>query len=498
MSRLSREKKREQKHAGGPAAAVAPLDVHVRGGGTATISGVPVAAVEGEEIQRAVLGHLHRIALATGHPVLATVHDERIGYVVPLRVEADGSSHFTAEPLRTAMATAASTATATQTAPSPQAPPAPPVAREAMPEAHAARLPAAPPVADAERPSPPRHDAPTHFLRPVAEPVRDAAPTFPLRAVPEPQPERKAEAERAPEPTTREPAHERGPAQEPVQAPVRDAAPEPAQEPTPEPAPQDDVPALGTVTAPTGVFGPPPAMDERPAPEAAVIAPPPAPAPLPAPTPLPFPPGASAPEPTPLVPEGLVRDRVSDPDPDSRPTPARGFDAVAEAVLGDDPRTLHDVGGVPALLGEPIAQINEAVRAGRIDAASALAERTVLEASGTLGPEHPEVLRLRELMAYIAYLGGDPLRAFHVSLDLARIRRRDRDAEAAYGNVQSAAAAWRAVRDPRQGLNLGTELLGLWTELTTEEGPAADDVEELESARARMLRLADRARTAGA
>jgi hypothetical protein len=145
-----------------------------------------------------------------------------------------------------------------------------------------------------------------------------------------------------------------------------------------------------------------------------------------------------------------------------------------------------------------LAQINEAVRAGRIDAAAALAERTVSEASGTLGPEHAEVLRLRELTAYIAYLAGDPLRSFHLSLDLARIRRRTRDAEAAYGNVQSAAAAWRAVRDPLQGLSLGTELLALWTELTSEEGPAAEDIEQLESARARMLRLADRARNSGA
>ncbi|MDX3248873.1 tetratricopeptide repeat protein, partial [Streptomyces sp. ME18-1-4] len=198
----------------------------------------------------------------------------------------------------------------------------------------------------------------------------------------------------------------------------------------------------------------------------------------------------------PLLPDDLVSESVFD--PDSKPTPARGFDAVAEAVLGDDPRTLQGDGGCPALLGEQMARVNEAVRTGRIDAAAALAEQTVLEASGTLGPEHPEVLRLRELGAYIAYLAGDPLRAFHVSLDLARIRRSARDGEAAYGNVQSAAAAWRAVRDPVQGLNLGTELLGLWTELTAEEGPAAEDVEQLESARARMLRLAERARRSGA
>ncbi|WP_109003225.1 hypothetical protein [Streptomyces rishiriensis] len=520
MSRLSREKKREQKPAGRTAAVVAPLDVHVRGGGTATIGGVPVVAAEGEEIQRAVLGHLHRIALATGHPVLAAVRDERIGYVVPLRVEPDGSSHFTAEPLRTPAAHPAP-APAAHPAPAPAAPPARPAppapapgvtgqsASDGQSVHHAAVTPEeqqqpsspsspAPPSSlapQSSQPSRPRDGKPTHFLRQVSEPVRDATPTFPLRAVPDPEP-----------------------------------VPEPAlsPKPVPEPGPgvQDDVPSLGTVTAPTGVFGPPPAMDEPPHPDTAPGTPleatltptrTPAPTPCPpppvsVPTPLPLPvPGtgsaslpasaatlaaapAPAPAPTPFLPDGLV----SEPDPDFKPTPARGFDAVAEAVLGDDPRTLHGVGAVPALLGEPMAQINEAVRAGRTDVAAGLAERTVLEASGTLGPEHPEVLRLRELMAYIAYLGGDPLRAFHVSLDLAQIRRRTGDAEAAYGNVQSAATAWRAVRDPLQGLNLGTELLGLWTELIAEEGPAADDVEELESARARMLRLAERARKAGA
>ncbi|MEV1064424.1 tetratricopeptide repeat protein [Streptomyces sp. NPDC050263] len=463
MSRLSREKMREQQHPGRPAAVVAPLDVHVRGGGTATIGGVPVTAVDGEEIQRAVLSHLHRIALATGHPVLATVHDDRIGYVVPLRVEPDGSSHFTAEPLRTPAVAAA-------------------VREEPLP------VPNEPARLEDERPpSPPQHDKPTHFLHPAAEPVCDRAPTFPLRAVPDP--DAKPERTTAPAPQT-----------------DTDTAPEPTDT---APEPRDDVPALGTVSAPTGVFGPPPQMDEQPTPDTTpdftsdstpISTPIPLPLPLPLPHSHPIPASAPAPPsaPTPFVPDEVVSASVAAAEADLKPTPARGFDAVAEAVLGDDPRALHGEGGVPALLGEPVAQINEAVRAGRIDAAAGLAERTVQEASGTLGPEHPEVLRLRELTAYIAYLAGDPLRAFHVSLDLARISRRARDAEAAYGNVQSAAAAWRAVRDPLQGLNLGTELLGLWTELSTEEGPAADDVEQLESARARMLRLAERARKSGA
>ena len=65
--------------------------------------------------------------------------------------------------------------------------------------------------------------------------------------------------------------------------------------------------------------------------------------------------------------------------------------------------------------------------------------------------------------------------------------------EAAYGSLHGAATAWRAVRDPALGLELGRDLLGLWTELVAEGGPAAEDVEELESARARMDRLAARA-----
>ncbi|CAM5701392.1 tetratricopeptide repeat protein [Streptomyces aurantiogriseus] len=452
MSRLSREKKREQQQAGRPAAVVAPLDVHVPGGGTATIGGVPVVAADGQEIQHAVLGHLHRIALATGHPVVATVHDERIGYVVPLRVDPDGSSHFTGEPLRVGPPRETGPAAA-PVASAPEADPAPSAAPVQEPSAQ------------------PQRDKATHFLRtvpesastsapastpvpePVKEPVKEPAPTFPLRTVPEPWDDIPASDIRASD------------------------------------IPASDVPAPGTVSAPTGVFGPPPTMDAPPDPEAHRT-PDSEPAPVPDPEPAPLL--------DPKADSGLGLGLDLGLDPDSKPTPARGFDAVAEAVLGDDPRSLPGKDGGPALLGEPMARINEAVRAGRIETAAALAEQTVTEASGTLGPEHPEVLRLRELTAYIAYLAGDPLRSFHLSLDLARIGRRTRDAEAAYGNVQSAAAAWRAVRDPFQGLNLGTELLGLWTELTTEEGPAADDVEQLESARARMTRLAERARNAGA
>ncbi|MER7483879.1 tetratricopeptide repeat protein [Streptomyces sp. NPDC126510] len=441
MSRLSREKKREHKQAAHAATPAAPIDVHVPGAGTdvgggaggmsdgASVGGVPVFAAPGEEIQRAVLNRLHHIALATGHPVLATIRDERIGYVVPLQVDPDGSSHFTAEPVATA-------------------PPEPQHARDVgattPPEPQHARSSGA--MAPPSEPPHPPGDSATHVLRPVPDRGRGSAPTFRLRAVPEPQP-----------------------TEEVVPTFELRAVPE-SKEATPEDAPPAPGPAMppGTVAPPTGAFGPPPPMDARP---------------------LPVPEARPAPRPAPVPEDALI---AADPDP--KPTPPRGFDAVAEAVLGDEPLTAPGDSVAPALLAEPIARINEAVKEGRIEEAAGLAEQTLVQASGTLGPEHPEVLRLSELTAYIAYLAGDPLRACRLSLDLAGAHRRAGDAEAAYGNVESAATAWRAVRDPALGLELGRDLIGLWTELAAEGGPAAEEVERLESARARMGRLTERAR----
>ncbi|MEV0485596.1 tetratricopeptide repeat protein [Streptomyces sp. NPDC050508] len=434
MSRLSREKKREQKRAARSAPAASPFEVRVPvdgpGAGGASIGGVPVTVPPGEEIQQVVLTHLHRIATATGHPVQATIHDDRIGYVVPLQIDTDGSSHFTGEPRATGVPASV------------PFPPSPPAVVEPQPEPEDRR---------------PDRDAATHLLRAVAEPQTsgEVVPTFPLRAVPE------SAGESAPT----FPLH---------------AVPESAQGGTP----------LGSVQPPTGEFGPPPAMDARPAvtdvPETA-HAPGVTPSPYSAPPLTP----ERAPRPAPIPIPDLA---LTAPEPDPKPTPARGFDAVAEAVLGDEPVTTDGAG--TAFLVEPMVRINEAVKAGRIDEAAELAERTVADAAAGLGPEHPEVLRLRELAAYIAYLAGDPLRSFHLSLDLARIRHRAHDVEAAYGNVQSAATAWRAVRDPEQGLALGRDLIDLWTELATEDGPAVDDIEQLESARARMGRLTERARRA--
>ncbi|WP_225835423.1 hypothetical protein [Streptomyces sp. NK08204] len=356
MSRLSFEKKRAQQ----PVAHAATVHVRVSGTGTASVGGTAVQAAPGEDVRQAVLNHLQRLAISIGAPVVATVHDESVGCVVPLEVSTDGSSRVAGEPARLGPGTRAA--------------------------------------------------------------VRAAVPPR-------------------------------------------------------------------TVQVPTGRFGPAPAMGS------AVETPSPAPSTAPAPA------IASAPAPVPTKSPVAVPEAVAPlPDPEagfaSAHTRARGFDAVAEEVLGDGPVTETAEGA--ELLTEPMTRINEAVRTGRIGTAAELADRTVAEATGVLGPRHPEVLHLRELTAYIAYLAGEPVRACRLSLDLARLRRRAQDSDAAYGNVQSAATAWRAVRDPEEGLRLGRDLIDLWTDLMAEPGPAADDPRPLECARARMVRLTDRAAGAAA
>ncbi|MDL5203154.1 tetratricopeptide repeat protein [Streptomyces sp. ALI-76-A] len=576
MARLSRDKKRDHQRPAAPEAA--PIDVHVPasgpGAGGASVGGVRVVPASGQEIQHAVLNHLHRIAAAGGHTVLATVHDDRIGYVVPLRVNPDGSSDYAAEPTRVAPAgergvpgtpggpggptgpeapvpgaargsevpgipgeprgsgalgmrgstgagmrtgtgagttgvpggvpgSAAERAGGPVPVPAPGPPPVWPDAAASHEPEEPARLaptggpqvsgrpegpgpagpaapfgtPAAPGVPAASRAVRPqwaRYDQSTHVLREVPEPARDAESTFSVRALPD---EASSGAEAAPTSTPRALPEPR-PAQAHAQAPAS----------TPAPA-SSSSPAPGTVAAPTGVFGPPPVMDTRTAPLSA-SAPDRGPMQAPAPAP-PSPPARTTPSRmSPFL--GPAPDDDLDPAP--KPAPPRGFDAVAEAVLGDGHLTAPGDDTTPALLAEPVARITEAVNAGRTDTASELAERTVAQASQSLGPEHPEVLRLRELTAYVAYLADDPVRSFHLSLDLAGVHHRTRDADAAYASLQSAVTAWRAVRDPHQGLDLGQALIARWTELTAEDGPAVDDIEQLEKARVRMGRLADRAR----
>lgn len=417
MSRFSRgEKKRQQGRpqpgAGQPSGpGLTPIEVHVSADGQATVGGMPVVAGPGESVQSAVLNYLHRLVLATGHAVAATVHDERIGFSTPLQVMADGSSHFAGEPRRLAAGTIAETAGGPTTMG--------PV------ESTAARSVAPQPFVDAQT-----------TVAPQGQREQDANRTTRLlRAVPDPEPE--------PEPDTAAPEPTAGQAHEGVPAPASPVGGEHASAVAPEALPAA-VPASEAV---------------------------PEPAPAPAPAAAPSPAATAVPALDPL------------------PAPAPEAPSASQAA----PTPAADQTVAPSLLAEPVLRINEALQMGRIETAAAMAEQTISSATKTLGKEHPEVLQLRELAAYIAYLAGDAQRSFTLSMDLARIRRRRRDARA-HANVQSAAAAWRAVRDPSQGLALGRELIGLWSELVNDGGPAAAEAHQLEAVRARMDRLAERAR----
>ncbi|MEU7967116.1 hypothetical protein AB0D09_27125 [Streptomyces sp. NPDC049097] len=744
MTRLSRDQKRGRSASGavsegGAETGTAPIEVRVpmAPGAETTVGGAPVSVRPGEEAQEVVLDHLHRRALATGRPVVATVHDERIGYVVAIRVYVDGSSEYAAEPVQMGTTGTADApqaprrdeptydrrpVDAEQPAPGASAPtfpltavrepsgpsaPHPPTGSGPVPPAGVAgvrssgggagasvrgaasestgsgpvppagvrssgggagtsvrgaasestgsgpvppvgvrssgggagmSVPGAGPESTGSRPVRPATSSsgspsvpppvpamrPTRPTAPPVAPVAPAgtgasastapqpaqappavvwasAPVSPDRPVPPPAvpsvpapgpqpapaapataqatgpvpPDRPASAPAASSvrssssavrPPAAAPSSGQGPAPRPesreagrdvaqgrpggtVSTFVLRAVPEdaalisaesgPAQalpagdadggRPTstgPEPAPAPQAP--GTVSAPTGTFGPPPVIPAGPlAPSSSQATPAPTPLSRRATTGAP-PPSAAAPPPawpaaapssveTPEVLAPPATDADSEPDrysaPDWKPTappktvpvaeveeeakepPVREFDSMAEAVLAPDSGAVPpDGAGGP--IAEPMARINAAVKQGRIEEAAALAERTVAEASASLGDDHPDVLRLRELTAYIAYLATDVLRSFHLSLELARLRHRLGDSRGAYGNVQSAAAAWRAVRDPIQGLHLGRDLIAVWSELAASEGPAADDLDQLEQARNRMGRLADRARVA--
>lgn len=414
MSRFSRDQKHARRTV--TAARPVPVEVHVPASGGATVGGTPVPETPGEAVHISVLNYLHHLTRSTGHPVHATVRDERIGFVVPIQVSVDGASTFTGEPLRV---------------PGPPRPPGP-----LRTEHQASRS----WTAD------PQDAVPAAAVRETAMPTavvpEDALPET---AVPETA-VRATAVPAVPETAVREQGGADGKSgRRDVATFALRALPEPGTAAT-----------RNLSAVPESAAGEPPRVALAAQLQGAVAA------------------------------ELGELAQLTEP---VKPTPARGFDAVAEAVL--EPT---DSAEQPALLAEPVARINEAVRNGQIEAAAALAEQTVGSASQSIGEEHPEVLRLRELTAYIAYLAGDAARSFHLSLELARVCRRRGDTQAAYGNIQSAASAWRAVRDPEQGLNLGHDLIHVWSELAAEDGPAAEDIDQLDSARSRMTRLAERAR----
>ncbi|MFJ1863763.1 hypothetical protein ACIOD1_03945 [Streptomyces sp. NPDC088097] len=178
-----------------------------------------------------------------------------------------------------------------------------------------------------------------------------------------------------------------------------------------------------------------------------------------------------------------VPEEPAPPAPVPQPVPAPSPVPPARPVPAPSPVPAHPVGD---LVAGPGARIQEALLSGRIEWAATLAQQSVNAAAERLGWESPEVLQLRELNAYVAFVAGDSRRAFHSSMEIARVRS-GRDDPQAIQSVLNAAAAWIKVTDPAEGIRMGRDLLALWTAL-----PGADAA-QLESARARMARLEQRA-----
>ncbi|MET8691965.1 hypothetical protein ABZV65_05405 [Streptomyces bauhiniae] len=542
MSRLSFEKRRADR----------PVQVRVSATG-ASVAGAPVRRAPDEDIHDAVLNHLRDLALSHGTPIRATIHDDAAGCVVPLEVAPDGTSRMTGEPTR--LPAAPGTVQPPRGVFGP-----PPVMGGAEGEPIPARKPrggsgtvnfrkpklgsgygarsgselplGAEPAADSGRelvpgamPGPGRvlggEVAPDSGPEPVfgatatpelalgAKPAPASGPdsVFGATAAPVPAPELALGAKPAP---ASGPDSVLGAAAAPGPAPELALGAKPAPASGPDSvlgaaAASGPAPEFALVAKPAPASGPDSVLGvtaaSGPAPEFALVA---KPAPGPAPDSAL---GATAalgpaaelalgarPAPTPS-PE-LVLGPKPTPEADPEPIPPSRFDAIAEEMLAEAP--VGETADGAEVWTAALARVGDAVRDGEVERAAELASRAVAKASGALGPRHPEVLHLRELCAYIAYLTGDPARAFDLSLDLARKRAESGDPSAAYSNVRSAATAWRAVGDAEQALRMGRELIDVWTALAAKPGPAASDPRPLESAHTRMTRLTARAAAAEA
>ncbi|MFC9156350.1 tetratricopeptide repeat protein [Streptomyces bauhiniae] len=498
MSRLSFEKRRADR----------PVQVRVSATG-ASVAGAPVRRAPDEDIHDAVLNHLRDLALSHGTPIRATIHDDAAGFVVPLEVAPDGTSRMTGEPTRL------------PAAPGTVQPPRgvfgpPPVMGGAEGEPIPARKPrGGSGTVNFRKPKLGSGYKAGSGVGPELTPGVEAAPELALGAKPAADSGRELVPGAMPGPG-RVLGDEVAPASGPELVFGATATPElalgaksaPASGPdsvfgataAPVPAPElalgaKPAPASGpdSVLGATAASGPAPelALGAKPAPASgpdSVLGAAAAPGPAaelalgarPAPTPSPE----------------LVLGPKPTPEADPEPIPPSRFDAIAEEMLAETP-VGETADGAEAWTAA-LARVGDAVRDGEVERAAELASRAVAKASGALGPRHPEVLHLRELCAYIAYLTGDPARAFDLSLDLARKRAESGDPSAAYSNVRSAATAWRAVGDAEQALRMGRELIDVWTALAAKPGPAASDPRPLESAHTRMTRLTARAAAAEA
>ncbi|MFI0817285.1 hypothetical protein ACH4TX_12370 [Streptomyces sp. NPDC021098] len=190
-------------------------------------------------------------------------------------------------------------------------------------------------------------------------------------------------------------------------------------------------------------------------------------------------------EPPPALPREQGEERRPWPGPES--SEGEAAPGAGETVPGD----------VPPVVADAVTRINQALQRGHIEFAAMTGQHSLASAVQQFGPDHHHVLELQELCAHIAYVAGDVDRSMATALDVARTRQRLGDPRA-YESLMRAAAVWPAVREPRQALELGRDLVAVWSALARQGGRAAAEIGRLDAAKRRMVRLAQRASEMGA
>lgn len=256
---------------------------------------------------------------------------------------------------------------------------------------------------------------------------------------------------------------------QPEYAPPRDPETADTPSPTPDPTPEG-------LPAPTGEVVPPQAPEASPFRKT--------PAPLAEPTPRS--PAAEAPPPAP----------APTPPQSGQPTGRRPAAPGAEYERPTHPASAPQQ-QIPPAFADAVNRINEALAMGHIEFAAATAQSTLDSVARESGPEHPHVLQLQELCAHIAYLAGDPTRSMAISLGVSRARLQQ-DGVGAYDALLRAAAVWPTIRDPRQGLEHGHQLVALWEEFVRTDSRASAEGDKLTAAKQRVERLTHRAATSRA
>ncbi|MEW2425917.1 hypothetical protein AB0911_35895 [Streptomyces nigra] len=139
--------------------------------------------------------------------------------------------------------------------------------------------------------------------------------------------------------------------------------------------------------------------------------------------------------------------RVPDlPPSPSRPPAAPAPDHAPTKTLAvtDDGRAVIEV---PAVLTRKVRRVNEAVAAGALREAAALAAHLHTEVAGSHGPQHPYTLETAGMRAYTHHLLGEHQEALALLVALAEAKLEGADPNAARDELVRAVLAWKEVAD---------------------------------------------------